>query len=120
MEISPAFIHEWEAKPDKAYALPGGVAIKEFLDSSDAHVRAAPPGSGDVGQRVRRRVVLKDVPVAQLKATLGHKHARHEGQTNAALDISSRVVVSQPSYKSFVLNQNEDIFLYLSLRHQDV
>ena len=59
LEISPAFMFEWENHPERAYAVPGSVMIREFQDASDAHVRAAPPGSGDVGQRLRRRVVLK-------------------------------------------------------------
>jgi hypothetical protein len=68
VELSASFAYEWESHPERAYAIPGSVMIEEFQDASDAHVRAAPPGTGDVGQRQRRRVVLRDVPVSALKA----------------------------------------------------
>jgi len=86
VEISPAFVFDWETKPDRSYSIPGSPLIKEFQDASESHVRAAPPGSGDVGQRIRRRVVLKDVPVASLKAVHSASFSIYDAQFGTTED----------------------------------
>jgi hypothetical protein len=68
LEVSPVFMHDWERHPDKSFAVPGSVVIKEFQDMSLAYMRAAPTGTGDVGERQRRRVVLKEVPITHLQS----------------------------------------------------
>lgn len=64
VELSEDFVTEWELHPNKAYTMPGSVLIREFEDDSYAAIHAAPPGTGDVGQRYRRRVLLKEVPLS--------------------------------------------------------
>jgi hypothetical protein len=86
VEISTGFLFEWENKPDKSYSLPGSVTIREFQDASEAHVRSAPPGSGDVGQRMRRRIVLRDVPVSLLKAVHAASFNIYDGQFETTMD----------------------------------
>jgi len=66
VEIAPSFIAEWEKHPDKRYTIPGAVVIKEFKDTSTRAIRDAPVGAGDVGDRNRLRVILRDVPLGSL------------------------------------------------------
>eukprot|EP00927_Polykrikos_kofoidii_P042711 TRINITY_DN36766_c0_g1_i1.p1 TRINITY_DN36766_c0_g1~~TRINITY_DN36766_c0_g1_i1.p1 ORF type:complete len:3469 (-),score=466.77 TRINITY_DN36766_c0_g1_i1:385-10791(-) len=68
LEIAPTFMHDWERHPDRHYAIPGAVVIKEFEDTSLAYLRAAPTGTGDVGERQRRRVLLKNVSLVLLQS----------------------------------------------------
>jgi len=66
VEVAPAFILQWEEHPERQYGIPGTVVVREFKDTSQAHVINAPQGTGDVGERWRRRIVLKEVPISSL------------------------------------------------------
>lgn len=56
-----------ENQPHKPYAFQGSVIIGEHLDISEMAIRSAPIGAGDVGERKRRRIMLKGI---QLKSLL--------------------------------------------------
>jgi len=68
VEFSPAFLSEWESKPFRTYTIPGSIAIGEFNDTSAAAIRSAPVGAGDIGERLRRRVLLKGVHLNMLQS----------------------------------------------------
>lgn len=73
-EISPGFIDDWELHPDRQYSIPGQVVMKDFEDSSPAwmqqQMKKMPPGTGDISDqgKVRRRVVVKEIPISFLNA----------------------------------------------------
>lgn len=66
VEVAPIFLNEWERHPERVYAIPGSVVIKEFKHEALQAVRSAPVGTGDVGSVVRRRVFLREVPLSTL------------------------------------------------------
>jgi hypothetical protein len=68
LELAPTFIHEWHKAPHKMLSIPGHVQVREFKDASLAAVRSFPTGMGDVGELVRRRVVLSGVPLNMVMA----------------------------------------------------
>lgn len=68
VELSPNWVEAWEQHPERLYTIPGAVMIKKFQDTSQAHLRLAPPGAGDVGERFRLRVILREVPMGALMA----------------------------------------------------
>merc|ERR1740129_2093213 len=59
VELNAQFAAEWEQNPDRQYTIPGSVVVKEYADLSAGHVASTPVGSGDVGMRRKRRIVLK-------------------------------------------------------------
>ncbi|CAK9114839.1 unnamed protein product [Durusdinium trenchii] len=63
VELASNFIAAWENIPHKPYALQGSVVVGEHMDISEMAIRSAPVGAGDVGERKRRRVLLKGVPL---------------------------------------------------------
>jgi len=73
VELNAQFAAEWEQNPDRQYTIPGSVVVKEYADLSTGHAASAPVGSGDVGLRRKRRIVLKGVPISSIKPvhTLG-------------------------------------------------
>eukprot|EP00929_Paragymnodinium_shiwhaense_P000295 TRINITY_DN100533_c0_g1_i1.p1 TRINITY_DN100533_c0_g1~~TRINITY_DN100533_c0_g1_i1.p1 ORF type:complete len:3625 (-),score=1181.40 TRINITY_DN100533_c0_g1_i1:304-11178(-) len=68
IEVAPYFMHEWAAYPDRKYCFPGRVNVTEHKDESLAYMRAAPRGTGDVGQQKRQRVFLQGVPLSFMKS----------------------------------------------------
>eukprot|EP00930_Biecheleria_cincta_P021490 TRINITY_DN1591_c0_g1_i1.p1 TRINITY_DN1591_c0_g1~~TRINITY_DN1591_c0_g1_i1.p1 ORF type:complete len:3401 (-),score=659.74 TRINITY_DN1591_c0_g1_i1:53-10255(-) len=61
VEIAQNFLADWEKSPQRQFSIPGSVIIGEHIDTSAAAIRSAPVGAGDVGERLRRRVILKGV-----------------------------------------------------------
>mmetsp|Transcript_18850 Transcript_18850/g.33157 ORF Transcript_18850/g.33157 Transcript_18850/m.33157 type:complete len:3464 (-) Transcript_18850:114-10505(-) len=68
VEIASNFLAEWESTPRKQYSIEGTVMVGEHQDSSAAAIRNAPVGAGDVGERLRKRVVLKGVTLSSITA----------------------------------------------------
>ena len=66
VELASNFVAAWESAPHKPFSLQGSVVIGEHMDISDTAIRAAPVGAGDVGERVRRRVLLKGIALGSL------------------------------------------------------
>eukprot|EP00931_Biecheleriopsis_adriatica_P059754 TRINITY_DN35814_c0_g1_i1.p1 TRINITY_DN35814_c0_g1~~TRINITY_DN35814_c0_g1_i1.p1 ORF type:complete len:3403 (-),score=723.69 TRINITY_DN35814_c0_g1_i1:308-10516(-) len=93
VEMSPAFIAEWESNPHKHYAISGSVVIGEHTDTSAAAIRSAPIGAGDVGERVRRRVMLKGVSLSCLRSV----QAASFNVYDAALTTTEEVVHTHPN-----------------------
>ena len=52
-------------RPSGSWALPSSAITP---DISDAAIRNAPVGAGDVGERVRRRILLKGLPISSLSS----------------------------------------------------
>ena len=57
-----------ENAPHKPYAFQGSVIIGEHMDISEMAIRSAPVGAGDVGERKRRRVMLKGIPLSTVRS----------------------------------------------------
>ena len=55
-----------ENQPHKPYAFQGSVIIGEHLDISEMAIHSAPIGAGDVGERKRRRIMLKGIQLSSL------------------------------------------------------
>ncbi|CAE7403436.1 fadB [Symbiodinium sp. KB8] len=68
VELAPNFVQMWEAAPYKAFGILGAAVIGDHTDISDAAIRNAPVGAGDVGERVRRRILLKGLPISSLSS----------------------------------------------------
>ena len=68
VELGSNFIAAWENAPHKPYGLQGSVIIGEHMDISEMAIRSAPVGAGDVGERKRRRVLLKGIPLSSLQS----------------------------------------------------
>jgi len=68
LELAPNFVQMWEAAPYKAFGILGAAVIGDHTDISDAAIRNAPVGAGDVGERVRRRILLKGLPISSLSS----------------------------------------------------
>jgi len=68
VELASNFIAQWENAPHKPYAFQGSVIIGEHMDISEMAIRSAPVGAGDVGERKRRRVMLKGIPLSTVRS----------------------------------------------------
>lgn len=92
VELASNFIAQWENQPHKPYAFQGSVIIGEHLDISEMAIRSAPIGAGDVGERKRRRIMLKGI---QLSALLSVQPASFNVY-DAALTTTDEIVRIEP------------------------
>ena len=99
-----------ENAPHKPYAFQGSVIIGEHMDISEMAIRSAPVGAGDVGERKRRRVMLKGIPLSTVRSVqpvTGQKPGRWQiwGKT---LKLQDQTFVSWPAELLYTRN----IYIY--------
>lgn len=94
VEVASSFVQEWELKPEREYAIPGVVVVKRFQDPHP-HIAArnAPPGTGDVSERPRMRIFLREVPLASLSAVQSTSFNIYD----AAMPSVEHVMAAKPS-----------------------